>query len=918
MLSVLLLAALEAVSPVGGVEISVVPQCQRRLAALETVDERSRLLKEFATVVGWAFSDCDGFNSDLQGGWRIVFSDGRTLTAADVPTNAVSVVSDKGIRSATYETTDVRVTVEARRAADRTDLCARVKSLRKTVKAVELPARLRFDPTHCRRLVFPADKSVGTGFAFKGAFFAEGGDPSGLWSGSVRPAGCWQTVLPHRMSGEALDCEPVAVSVTPAGQRLLPSEVVALLKTNNSFRVNRATAREDADLVLADSENGPFISGSSLGGKGILWRIGQADPRADPTVHRELIRGLGFAAVGGRKAARLAVISLSRGPKAGSFVCGLSVDDIVAELAKLGEVVRLDAAAVMKGDWIGTTFDVIVNPYGERFPCAAADRIREAEQALVAYVRGGGQWLELGGASFHTPLCPVKYHRYAGDYPSLFCDFFRLEDDRGGATTVYSVRKRPFVPGRLACGGDARGGYVEHGFATWIRPNEEWLSPIVRIRRGYSLQDDADAYVADNGLGRPLAEKAGPVLGTLRKAPLFFLAGSANELRAAVPRLRVPTLVHTSQYLYGGFDRQYPDHLPPRSAFGTPCEFRATLDALHAAGHLFSPYTNPTWWCDDPKGPTFRAAGDCAVSRDERGRPCKCYYGPGATGFAVSFFHPDVRAANARTLEAFVRDYPSDVLFQDECGARHLAYDFNAAAPSPTSYIDGLLTMLEGDGRRIPLATEEGWDQVAARETMLCGLHWRTVPLAEKARNDCQRLIKNDLPPELWEYENLAQRMMHDKCLFLLHDLAGFVHGRRALAWCLALGYHLSVRMSAKDLEKSAFLREWYEWIAEFQRRVVSRMDGGRATAFRHDRAPLFARGGDACSRLDDGVVTARYGDVDLTVNLGDVPREACGRRLAAYGWLISAPGLEAEYLEGKRPIIRDAEGNAEYKGRIR
>ncbi len=44
--------------------------------------------------------------------------------------------------------------------------------------------------------------------------------------------------------------------------------------------------------------------------------------------------------------------------------------------------------------------------------------------------------------------------------------------------------------------------------------------------------------------------------------------------------------------------------------------------------------------------------------------------------------------------------------------------------------------------------------------------------------------------------------------------------------------------------------------------------------------------------------VTATYGDVSVAVNLGDVPRTVAGKRLAAYGWWITAPGLVAAMLE--------------------
>jgi hypothetical protein len=125
-----------------------------------------------------------------------------------------------------------------------------------------------------------------------------------------------------------------------------------------------------------------------------------------------------------------------------------------------------------------------------------------------------------------------------------------------------------------------------------------------------------------------------------------------------------------------------------------------------------------------------------------------------------------------------------------------LAYDFNPAAPHPTAYVEGVISMVEEDSQIVPLGTEDGWDRIAREETALCGLSWGTVPVHDKEKGQ-NILAKSTLPADLWEIEAVPTRMFHDACLFYLHDLGGFAHNERVLAWCLALGYQLSYRCNA-------------------------------------------------------------------------------------------------------------------------
>ncbi len=333
-------------------------------------------------------------------------------------------------------------------------------------------------------------------------------------------------------------------------------------------------------------------------------------------------------------------------------------------------------------------------------------------------------------------------------------------------------------------------------------------------------------------------------------------------------------------------------------------EMAALFRDLRAQGHLVSPYTNPTWWCDHPRGPSFVAAGEAPLAIGLDGKPYHEVYARN-DGWTTTFWHPAVQAANRETVRAFTQDAPVDLLFQDQCGARGWRWDFNPASPSPMAYTEGLLSMNAEDARRAPLGTEDGWDHTANYQTALCGCTWRTVPLEPSLRP----LYKTEIPADSWRIEPVALRLFHDKALFYMHDLGAFVTNERVLAWMLALGYNLSYVAVGDFVGTPQFA--WYTWLHELQARVVSRIAGQPLVAFRHDRAPLLARRDLAsfADPRDDGVVAAQWGDVSVCVNLGDVPRTVGGRALAPYGWWIEGPGLTSGHLAGEAAFIETPEG---------
>ena len=203
----------------------------------------------------------------------------------------------------------------------------------------------------------------------------------------------------------------------------------------------------------------------------------------------------------------------------------------------------------------------------------------------------------------------------------------------------------------------------------------------------------------------------------------------------------------------GGFDKEYPDHLPPNAAFGTPAAFSNFLAVCRQLGLLVMPYTNPTWWCDHPRGPTFLAAGTAPLLVQLDGSLSYENYS-GNDGYTVCHWHPAVQAANRVTRGQFTTNYPVDVLFEDQCGARTWQYDLNPASPTPYAYAAGIASRVAEDSQVLPLSTENGWDRLVNHESQFCGMTWGIVPTANPP--SWRTFLRDRFSTETWDLFPLA------------------------------------------------------------------------------------------------------------------------------------------------------------------
>jgi hypothetical protein len=878
------------------------------------------------------------WRSGETGLWSARFADNTTLEAARFhTTNALYAFAwqpgpDKDALTLTYTSPALTVRVMARTRPDGIELVADATPAAQPLLRLDLPGRLRFAPASVNRLVFPLNGNTAVGAAFNRGFFEQQPEdrPSGWHAVGVGPKG-YQTLCGGPLVQRDVHDPAVPLTVTDEGRRWLPPAVAARAAKAAAV-VNRAPSRSQADLVLADSANGPYLSANRLGGSsGGLWRVGGGVRDDDCDLALTLVSAVieKLAAAPAAPSARIGLVSLTNGPERGNWA-EIAVADWRARLAAVaarsrGRVTFAELASpqAMLDAARSPDFLCILNPYGEGIPTASDDGMPAVLETIRGYVKAGGNWFEIGGYPFYQALRPHRHLSYSLSYPVAFSDFMHL-DSRAGTAGLYRVQPRTvkqpwdaaknpadlFIPGALACGGDAQGGYCDHAFSTYVRPGQTWRCPPVRMTLGTPVYEDLARYTAANGLTRPLADKMKPeALARLKQSVLLFLAGPCREKTAALDKLPVPTLIHFSDYLKGGFDKEYPDHLPPNARFGTPEEFKTFFDRAHALGHLVSPYTNPTWWCDHPKGPTFEREGDACLLKTLDNKPIYERYSAN-DGWTITLWHPAVQAANRVVVRQFTQDYPVDILFQDQCGARGWHYDTNPASPTPYAYSEGMLAMNDEDSRIVPLGTENGWDRVADYQVLLCGLSWGIVPTEH--RPVWTRLFKTSYPADTWEIFPLAQAVMRDKAIFLHHDLGQFVTNDQVLSWTLGLGYSLSYRANASALSQDA-PREWLAWLDRLQKSVVARHLGQPLRDFKHDRKPLFAAGGDPRRAADDGTLVATYGDVKILSNLGDVPRALDGLTLPPYGFRADAPGMTAGVTpDGTGYVTETAKGKTD------
>ncbi len=794
-----------------------------------------------------------------------------------------------------------------------------VRMKRGTMLQWRFPNGLQFDVAPMNEFIFPEN----LGLAFSRKFFEPGG--AGAGRHSLGPSGLL-VIAGDRCQMRPVQDEPVAAKPGKDADSWLPQWY---LNEIPHWRVtaNRCPASRRHELSLVETEHGSWLSAYRLGGWGWLFRLGgrlesnDARPQVASVIatlarlYRTPVTDgaevpVPDSLVGKSPAAwpepphRIGVI-LPR--PAGRPGVRLQPDPagMIAELARpqrvidegMDVVVLRDPAEIREALAAPRHWFAIVNTIGEGFPAESAEQVESMLSAIREYVRNGGIWWEAGGGySFYHALVPQQNARFESANRD-FCDFASL-DSQAGRWSLFGVQAPNdiYTPARaeIAAEGPADGriGRYTHTFLAFAQADQAVQLPLQQMVLGQPHREVLREYGRRSQFVRGLTDKASPkVVERLKRS--ILLKVTTNDLKKSAriaEDLPFPVLFHISDYLLGGFDKQYPDHLPPRPEIGTPDDLSNLIRACRDRGHLFMPYTNPTWWCTNPKGPTFEKEGEAALSRDLDGNIYPERYGlPTTQGYTICAWHPAVRAANDVIRRQFTEQYPVDVLFQDQVGARGTKWDANPASPHPGAYLEGIHRIARIDSQFVPLGTEDGQDRLINWEVMFCGLSWPWLP----NRPSHSRVLYEDLWPEgAWRIEPLALFLAHDKVLFYHHDLGGFVRNRRDLSITLAMGYGLS--WWTHSTTPSDNERDWLDRLCRLQAAIGPRCAG----------RPL-----DQFEYLAPQVIRSRWGDLEIVANLTDSPWKIDEKTvLAPEGFFARSPSLEAGIFVRHQAIDYDAD----------
>jgi hypothetical protein len=472
------------------------------------------------------------------------------------------------------------------------------------------------------------------------------------------------------------------------------------------------------------------------------------------------------------------------------------------------------------------------NRYGKTFrlayfPNDLAFSIPEIEEALYP---------ALPGVIFKKSFFQQR-RSYTGRYPGwpgVFADFVSMKTING-VLSIYShqgaERFIPSILGFVSSDGDPDKFYFNHAIASGTYNNEDYYSPWIKFKVGGDYVESIEDYRSDNGYDKyaSLKQKLGASYEKIIRSPILKLENTKLKLRfdeydeLLFKILPSPLIYHFCGFQIGGFDQNVPDLLPPEPAWGTTEDLTDMVKKLHQRGNLFMPYTNPTWWDDESDTlrnlPPYLTIDDIAVIHEDY-RPVYEIYNFYSGGYVTSPYSPFVREVIAAKMKEAADVMLSDMVFEDQIGARQWWFDFNVNSPTLISYIDGWIEHTRKYKDKL-LGTELGFDRLAETEIAFYG--GMLLP------------IRDETAAAIWGAGNLSiypmiSILLRDKVMLYQHDLADYTMTlfKENFSWNLAFGYFPTMQI----VSRSSMNIEWMKMISSFSQNVLSRYADERVRNF--------------------------------------------------------------------------------------
>ncbi len=428
------------------------------------------------------------------------------------------------------------------------------------------------------------------------------------------------------------------------------------------------------------------------------------------------------------------------------------------------------------------------------------------------------------GISFETS--------YPG-YPGVFADFMAVSSARG-SFAIYSKAvdgQDHIVPAffgvNLTQCTDQQATCLTHNYRARPLNKTTWMSPLVHIRVSETRQDTIQQFREDDGLStyQSSQTKLGLLYDKFVQMPLYKadavqLGLKFSDYASLLAKVPFPGLLHSVGYMPGGHDHSYPDFLPPDPQWGSTGDMAAMFMQAQSMGFLVMPYINPTWW--DGSSPTLlhlpkdTTITNISAINANTMQLEECYGCPANPryGYAVSPYVDFIQNRLSQVMAQMKKDVPSDLIFEDQIGARVTLFDFNPSEPSIDAYTQGWIEHTRKYAGS-KLMTEDGFDRLVETEI---GFNGGTLLSDRNGETDIWWGNHN------WHYYPFVTLAARDKVFFYQHDLApeSFTQNEPILLWNVAMGYMLSYDLNPSDRLGGGVKDPFIKIVASFQKYVLS------------------------------------------------------------------------------------------------